>query len=566
MKQPWRDILSAAEWQASTGASGADATDLSVVRQIEAMLRQYHGITKDQLRNFSAREGALRSVAAQCQKLMSLPSRTRRNASLSYHSTVVRLYEQALLKANYLKTIREFYAGEGRGVLNPVDLVNFLKAPPSSVGPFAHLQSGCRMEALDPFHRPFELHLNDSHTFRFADFNSPMMWAFGEWLGVIVFNQDFDAPFPTPGMTAAQVDVRGRKPFFVWLETHPICVNRDTQAFGTQPSEFDPESLSSVQYSPYGRSNNYGRGASGRGQIPAVDGIHWLLPSSAEGRIVVFPLEGSSKGLEAFDTTGMPGKGIDLAGSAAFVWTECGTFLAGKHEPQKFHHSTFVAGDSVRCAGMIRVVGGKVELLANDSGHYRPSREKLRDFAKWLADRNVFAADAVAIVQSAEGSDRMLVRDLITPLGPGYVDRIRQSLDQLAGLMSEVSKKYDASEGKVFKFIRSRSASSKKASAYLGSEFQSDIKTAQQSLTDEHWWQVPQRVVRSLLGESGEGFSSIAQSARESQRVLGFKTGFSTAIAGLEPLKKGSTLEGILREEWSKWRPPSATGRSSRAR
>jgi len=565
MKQPWRDVLSAAEWKASTGASAAGATDLATVRRIEAMLRQYHGIIKDRLSNFSAREAALRSVAAQCQKLMSLPVRTRRNASLGYHSAVVRLYQQALLKANYLKTIREFYAGEGRGVLDPVDLVNFLKAPPSSVGPFAHLQSGCRMEGLDPFHRPFELHLNDSHRFKYSDFNSPMMWAFGEWLGVIVFNEDFGSPMPVQGMSAAEVDARGRKPFFVWLETHPICVNRDKQAFGTQPFEFDPESLSSVQYSPYGRSNNYGRGASGRGQIPAVDGIHWLLPSS-EGRIMVFPLERNSKGLHAFDTTGMPGKGIDLAGSAAFVWTECGTFLAGKHEPQKFHHSTFVAGDSVRCAGMIRVVGGKVELLANDSGHYRPSREKLRDFAKWLADRNVFAPRALAIVQSAEGSARMLVEDLIRPLGPAYVKRIGQSLDQLAGLMGEVSKKYDASQGRVISFIRTRSDSSKKASAYLGGEFQKDIETAQQSLTDEHWWQIPQRVVRSLLGESGEGFPSIAQSARESQRVLGFKTGFSSAIAGLEPLKKGSTLEGILRVEWSKWRPPSADGRSSRAR
>jgi len=215
---------------------------------------------------------------------------------------------------------------------------------------------------------------------------------------------------------------------------------------------------------------------------------------------------------------------------------------------------------------MIRIVSGKVELLANDSGHYRPSREKLRDFAKWLADRNVFAPRALAIVQSAEGSDRMLVEDLIRPLGPAYVGRIRQSLDQLAGLMSEVSRKYDASQGKFISFIRRRSDSSKKASAYLGGEFQKDIKTAQQSLTDEHWWQIPQRVVRSLLGESGEGFPSIAQSARESQRVLGFKTGFSSAIADLEPLKKGSTLDDILREGWGKWRPPSADGRSSRAR
>jgi hypothetical protein len=563
MDQPWRDVMPVAAWNATTSSCTDQALSL-VIRQVGSSLSQYHRLVKDRLEIFPSRESLLRIIHSGTGQLMGASRQRRSEASRPLWKAIVSLHKQSKLKAGYLKTIREFYAGRGRGVYDPADLVNFLKSPPSSVGPFAHLQSGCRMEAVDPFHRPFELHLSDSHQFRGQDFNSPMMWAFGEWLGIIVHNDELEAPYPKVGMTGAEINTKGLKPFFVWLETHPICVNPDKMAFGTAPLEFDPDSLSSVQYSPYGQSNNYGRGASGKGQIPPVEGIHWLLPTS-QGSVMVFPLENPKKGLELYDTTGLPGKAA-MEGAAAFVWTQCGTLLAGKHEPQKFHHSTFVAGDSVRCAGMIRVVGGKVDLIANDSGHYRPSRDKLREFAVWLTDRNVFARDAIAVVQSASGSERMPIRDLITPLGDVHVRRIKEGLDELRKLMDGVAEQYGKSEGRFVSFIRSRSLESKNAVAYLSGPFRNDIETAKSGTAHEYWWKIPAKVVMALLGEPGaESLQSIAQSANEGGRVLGLQP-FSKDIAQLKPLKKTSTLYPILEREWKKWRVPSSTGRSSRAR
>ena len=43
-----------------------------------------------------------------------------------------------------------------------------------------------------------------------------------------------------------------------------------------------------------------------------------------------------------------------------------------------FNHSTFNAGKEVICAGMITIVRGKLCWINNDSGHYKPTHENLR--------------------------------------------------------------------------------------------------------------------------------------------------------------------------------------------
>lgn len=55
----------------------------------------------------------------------------------------------------------------------------------------------------------------------------------------------------------------------------------------------------------------------------------------------------------------------------------------------RFNHSTFNAGKSVVCAGMITVRGGKVFRIDNNSGHYKPSATQLRNALRILQECGV---------------------------------------------------------------------------------------------------------------------------------------------------------------------------------
>lgn len=56
---------------------------------------------------------------------------------------------------------------------------------------------------------------------------------------------------------------------------------------------------------------------------------------------------------------------------------------------QRFNHSTFNAGKDVVCAGMIKVVNGRLRYLDNNSGHYKPLRQNLHRAVKLLAECGV---------------------------------------------------------------------------------------------------------------------------------------------------------------------------------
>lgn len=76
---------------------------------------------------------------------------------------------------------------------------------------------------------------------------------------------------------------------------------------------------------------------------------------------------------EPFDTTaGTTAWGGD--GRAIFVMATDGTLYASNyHQAGRFHHSSFLAGAEVAAAGELRVVDGRLELLTDSSGHYRPT-------------------------------------------------------------------------------------------------------------------------------------------------------------------------------------------------
>ena len=76
-----------------------------------------------------------------------------------------------------------------------------------------------------------------------------------------------------------------------------------------------------------------------------------------------------------FDTSQVLSKNIQ--GEVAFVITADGEFLAAPHKGGEFHHSSFMSGERVVAAGMMKVVDGKIITMDNNSGHYKPQEHNM---------------------------------------------------------------------------------------------------------------------------------------------------------------------------------------------
>lgn len=568
--QPWRDISPASAVQAELhrldggthrppgNTQQRDALKATVLSQIDA----YHRVPKDNFYRLKTRAGMLHSIAGAARQLWG--GESARFSAIG--PIVASLADKATQKANYIGKLHAFYDGEGdRRVFRGEDLLNFLKSPPHAAGGnLANLQRGCRMEQIDPAHRSFEVHLDESTPFRTADFaGSGMTWAFAEWCGCLMNNPADDSmQIVRPNFTVNDIDAASLPPFFLWLENHPICLGADQDSFGM--FGFTPAGVTGVLYSPYGQA---ARAAGGR--IKAVEGIHWLV-RSGDSVVVEMPLDDPRGGMRSFDTMHLPGKGREEKHSAAYVWTKCGTLLAGEHAQGELHHSSFVAGDDVRCAGMIRIASGKVQMISSNSGHYQPSEDHLRQFASWLNDRQVFSPDAFA--RFFRG-DALVNEGIPAFLGLGAVagqavtgqlaksNRFTPALDQLGQLVATAVTRYDESGTRVgFNFMRNRTKSteSKEALAYLQNDFPRDIKVAKLNTSEEQWWTVPIKVIESLLGVPGNVPFATIQATQQRNPVIGKSNPrFSPSIGRLAPLKQPSTMHTILSEEWRKWqRPP----------
>jgi hypothetical protein len=73
----------------------------------------------------------------------------------------------------------------------------------------------------------------------------------------------------------------------------------------------------------------------------------------------------------------------DTPDYAAFV-VRNGKMYAQHHISKIFQHTSITAGNSVSCAGLIKIVDGKISEIVNKSGHYQVSSETFRDFVKDL--------------------------------------------------------------------------------------------------------------------------------------------------------------------------------------
>ena len=79
---------------------------------------------------------------------------------------------------------------------------------------------------------------------------------------------------------------------------------------------------------------------------------------------------------------------------AIFVMMADGSIYSSKtHLPRMFHHSSLAAGGPVASAGEMIVIRGRLQVISNDSGHYRPSPTLNRQVVKELEARGVDFAE-----------------------------------------------------------------------------------------------------------------------------------------------------------------------------
>lgn len=520
------------------------------IARITALLRDYHAVPKPMLSYFKRRIALLKGISQisrqYCDKYgISRTEPTQYDGQQTTTSMDAYVWSIGVLasrKAGYLEALKRFYgSAEGRRYQEPAALLEFIRSGQHVIDGFAHLK--CRMERLDPFHRSWEFHIRQDGVVTGSEGSGAMELAFLEWVGLYHPNEGmkFD-PRSAPNWNTLTVEET--EPFFVWLEDHSVCLG------GSEFGEAE-----GVIYSGYGPNKVIG----------AVERIEWLVPSS-EGTMMAMPMDNllSKEGLTPFDTLRFNGKpGVGEGQTAAYVWTRCGTLLAGDHQENKLHHSSFVSGDSVRCAGMIKVEQGKVSYVSNNSGHYKPSNDNLRQFCTWLRDRNVCTPDVM--IREMRPGDASAV---VTPGGAAvarYEARQRREvgikaielqnkLRILGKHVAQAVQTYKKRFGGTFGAFRRQSQQSADAVKYFETVFAGDISAAQSAEYDERYlYLVPIQTIEALLSKPGSPpLATIASRAQSMGSVSGQR--FSVNIGQLQPLSNPSDLHKALSAAYDAWK------------
>lgn len=365
MAKPWRDIISANEFasvaNARLGASTARQTVKTgflkkqhrhdLLNELLGMIRTYHQIDKQSVRTLAIRRAKLLEISREAELWFTRFDADRTQAAdrgavgkyaqsqldYSMDRNMLTLVRQSLRKADYLDKLADYCQNA-----DPQALLAYVHSPQLRSNGVLGLD--VRMEKEDFMHRDgFE--------------DGPLRSAFETW--------------------AADAQARGM-PFFLWLETHPICTTTDR-------TSDEVSGTATVEYVDLTA-----------GRPSATSKMRMLAISSAPIRMLDLTQRGAS--WQTCDTdadfSGGFAKKINPSngfgrGVACFVWSPHDEVFIAEHRPGAFHHSSFLGGANVKCAGMIRVQAGMVTEISNNSGHYKPPVDCFRTFAGWLHQRGV---------------------------------------------------------------------------------------------------------------------------------------------------------------------------------
>ena len=594
MTQPWRDVMSANAWCELWARASNQTPSQQPNQPLTAFqcyvkkhfdltgtkIATYHSIPKDKLELFPNREQSLDSlkrfvlgwttqgplgkvIGRRHQAVQKDGTWSLEDDQYSFlRQPVQLLLERCQLKKMYLKNVREYYEREGRVLRDPKNLIDFIAAPHQQLGCLLPPVPGVRMEVYAP----------QGISLQFETFApglnavGALPNAFAQWADA------FDPQNHNSIRPGNQWKPKGKAPFWVWLEKHPICTGEGQIVTGRDTS-VEAEALGSVQ-----------KIITEEKRLECTLRVEWGFLYDSNG--------------DEYDTSGMAGKGgtadhrnagllkmlrnnrrveqgketqqnvpvpeENLRTTAAFVWTHRGELLAGTHNSDQqavytdfLHHTSLDAGNPVRCAGMIRVIEGKVELISNNSGHYQPPVASLQEFVRWLHGKQCLTSNAIVHTTQPyayKSVDEFL--ELAVPAAPQPAQLLRDRKDCLTKLkqaLDGVDILYDLSGGKALFFIRVRSDSSKIASKYFGGDFKRDIDTALQHPYNEVAWRIPIRVVRALAGlPGGEHLAAITHDVQKLNQETSLIQ-FSDAIFELQPLTRGSTLSQLLNKKLTAW-------------
>jgi hypothetical protein len=404
MARPWRDVISERGWnaavlhnrQATTGQAGPGAKLRGVfndkynsaddyLTDLGRRLRAYHNINKTAIERIELRRDALQDLSERAFKYfkvfnVDIDTASKRVAERNPYSgrlsggdpiletadrNILSLARRSLRKREYLRLLKAFYAGTGAFSANADALFAYLSKPQEKADGLIGLTPGVRMEQLDFMHR------GDYETDDMGSISCGA--AFHEWTQDIRCNT---------------------VPFFLWLEDHPVCLE----------DKKDKLETGSVEYAAANQRF---------GGIP----IAKLRLVIMGGRLTMIDLQEGLAAKRMASTadckaegakdprSGQAGDGSNFIGQgvAAYVWTQEKELFIAQHMGQQFHHSSFVSGRAVRCAGMICIENGQVTALSNNSGHYKPRKEHVRNFVNFLQLVGALANDRTLRVHVGGG-------------------------------------------------------------------------------------------------------------------------------------------------------------------
>lgn len=385
--KPWRDIFSVEKWNEviqsyekgnlHSKSKGLGRMIRSIgkkglvlpreVAELTAMVQNYHALEKTAIALLEIRRNhllAIEELARRYTQRFKVTKKTKeqhtREDGMAFNSLdafVWSLAQHACRKAEYLQKLKEHYDNPTYDSEHGVDqsraFINYLREPIHEHDGLLSLNVGAKLEKIDPGHRTSELDFREGTLVNHLQ--GVMNNMFAQWAG-------FAHPYNHPELGMGGQSKKGGQPqacpFFMWLEATPMCTGGKQANLGA----YGAEDLHGLQYG-------------GTANIDWVYPVNGILHFTSLDHVDV-PGAGG-----VFDTRAATGK---EPGGYAYVVTPGKELYCSRHVEGYFHHSSFLAGERVRCAGMIKVHNGKVTLVSNDSGHYKPPTHRLKSVVAGL--------------------------------------------------------------------------------------------------------------------------------------------------------------------------------------
>jgi hypothetical protein len=392
MAHEWRDVFSdefLGHWQhrlVEEGTLGQDtAAEATRFAHFIREIRNYHKIPKDDYSTLDHRRKKLKAISKKAARLLKewglrdgaeqrtintintfdlkgnpITMQRSNYAQQGLARTLLTIQRRALRKAAYLKVLKQYYASKSA---RDVSLFrSIIGQPHATNGDLIGLHSGTRLEQLDPMHRGMEI-TDKALVF---DPNTRLLSSIDD------VNERLDV---FPQAFADWFNGNSGIPFFLWLENTSVCT-------GDNKADSGNDVLSKVSYS---RLDKKKLQVHPKAQDPMV-----MVGYIGYAAKIMAGVPGGRK-VGVCDTSSYHSQGKADPGWAAFAFSEHYELFLARHEAGQWHHSSFLSGNPVRCAGMIKIIQGKVKGVNNHSGHYRPRPRHLYNFIKYLDKFNVLS-------------------------------------------------------------------------------------------------------------------------------------------------------------------------------